>query len=107
MLLLYHSTSLQFQFSEKTCTLDYPFAYRDGEYCCKTNRELVNGGNSNEIASGACDGIGFSKESTCCKDHEYLLCPHSEGCYDNGSGMYCMNRQQEFCRKSPMEFYKC
>ena len=63
-------------FSEDRCTKDYPFAYRNGEYCCETNQEKVNGGTSNEVASGTCDGIGFSIESTCCKD-KYMKCPHT------------------------------
>ena len=67
-----------YSFSEDTCTKDYPFAYLNGKYCCKTNQELVNGGNSKEVASGTCDGIGFSIESTCCKDNKYLKCPHTK-----------------------------
>jgi len=42
----------------------------------KTNQELVKGGSSTEIASGVCDGKGFSAESTCCIGHKYLKCPH-------------------------------
>ena len=63
-------------FSEGTCTKDYPFAYRNGKYCCQTN----------QTASGTCDGRGFSIESTCCKDHKYLKCPHTQckGKYKRG-----------------------
>ena len=60
------------------CTKDHPFAYHNGQYCCETNQEKVNGGTSNEVASGTCDGIGFSIESTCCKSHKYLKCPHAQ-----------------------------
>ena len=69
---------MYYSFLESTCTKDYPFAYRNGKYCCETNLELVKGGNSMEVASGTCDGIGFSIESTCCKDHKYLKCPHPQ-----------------------------
>ena len=65
-------------FSENPCTKDYPFAYLNGQYCCKTNQELENGGRSNEVASGTCDGIGFSIESTCCKGNKYLKCPQKQ-----------------------------
>ena len=75
---------------KKPCTKDYPFAYLNGKYCCKYNQEKVNGGmNLNlskieqyrisiEVDSGTCDGIGFSIESTCCKDDKYLKCPHTQ-----------------------------
>ena len=76
-----------YSFSEGTCTKDHPFAYKNGQYCCETNQELVNGGNSDEVASGTCDGIGFSIESTCCKDHKYLKCPHTK-CKDYGGKDY-------------------
>merc|ERR1712129_632567 len=66
-----------------TCTKDHPFAYLNGQYCCETNQEKVNGGTSNEVASGTCDGIGFSIESTCCKYNKYLKCPHTK-CKDYG-----------------------
>ena len=62
-------------FSERRCTKDHPYAYLNGQYCCETNQELVNGGNSDEVASGTCDGIGFSIESTCCYDKKYVKCP--------------------------------
>ena len=69
------------------CTKDHPFAYLNGQYCCETNQEKVNGGSSNEVASGTCDGIGFSIESTCCKDDKYLKCPHTK-CKDYGGKDY-------------------
>ena len=52
----------------------------------------MNGGSSSEKASGTCDGIGFSRESTCCKDHGYQKCPYPNGCFDfnkcQTSGIY-------------------
>ena len=69
---------IYYSFSENRCTKDHPFAYLNGQYCCKTNQELVNGGTLNEVASGTCDGIGFSIESTCCKDNKYLKCPYTQ-----------------------------
>ena len=76
-----------YSFSEGTCTEDHPFAYLNGQYCCETNQELVNGGTPNEIASGACDGIGFSIESTCCKENKFLKCPHTK-CKDHAGKVY-------------------
>ena len=69
---------IYYTFSESRCTKDHPFAYFNGQYCCKTNQELVNGGTLNEVASGTCDGIGFSIESTCCKGNKYLKCPQKQ-----------------------------
>ena len=46
---------------------------------------MVNGGTLNEVASGTCDGIGFSIESTCCKDHNYQQCPYTQ-CEDYYTG---------------------
>ena len=63
--------------------MDHPFAYFGGQYCCKTNQEFVGSTNQTEVQSGTCDGIGFSTESTCCKDHAYVNCPHGSGCFDN------------------------
>ena len=71
-----------------TCASEYPFAYLNGYYCCKTNQELPYGGSIAEYWSGTCDGKGFSRESTCCKDHDYKECPHLEGCYDFSEGKY-------------------
>ena len=70
-----------------TCASEYPFAYLNGYYCCKTNQELLYGGSIAEHMSGTCDGKGFSRESTCCKDHDYEECPHLEGCYDFSEGI--------------------
>ena len=90
-LLHYHSF-----LAENACTKDYPFAYLNGKYCCETNQELVNGGSSNEVASGTCDGKGFSIESTCCKGHKYLKCPHAQ-CKDYaGAGMKNLIQFQKF-----------
>ena len=71
-------TTVTILFSEGTCTEEYPFAYLNGQYCCETNQELVNGGTLNEVASGTCDGEEFSIESTCCMDHQYLKCPYTQ-----------------------------
>ena len=62
------------------CTQDYPFAFLNGDFCCKTNQEQLNGITTAEIES--CDGKGFSRESKCCKDNDYQQCQHHEGCYD-------------------------
>jgi len=96
------------------CSQDYPFAYLSGEFCCKTNQELKGGDSRTpkEISSGTCDGIGFSMESTCCKDHDYQKCPYPGGCSDHKdrcsqdypfaylSGEFCCKTNQELQRGS-------
>ena len=74
------------QFSGQYCPQDHPFAYKNGKYCCRTNQELENGGSQSEITSGTCDGEGFSRESSCCKDHRNIKCPLPNACYDNDQG---------------------
>ena len=73
------------------CTQDYPFAFLNGDYCCKTNQEQLNGNTAIEIESGTCDGKRFSRKSTCCKDNDYQQCPHPEGCFDSNQGMYALS----------------
>merc|ERR1712038_1271670 len=65
-----------------SCPSDFPFAYQDGSYCCKYDKEHADGGNAEEKQSGTCDGIEFSKNSTCCHEHDFKKCPASEKCDD-------------------------
>ena len=67
---------------DQYCPIDFPFAYLNGNYCCSTNEEQPGGGLQSEIESGSCDGIGFGRDSRCCKD-QVKACPHLEGCYNN------------------------
>ena len=73
--------------ASNTCPSDYPFAYLNGAYCCRTNRERTDkdgnpDGYPNEITSGTCDGIGFTRESRCCEKNAYFKCPDVNGCSD-------------------------
>merc|ERR1712157_164636 len=65
-----------------SCPSDFPFAYQNGSYCCKYDKEHADGGNAEEKQSGTCDGIEFSKNSTCCHEHDFKKCPASEKCDD-------------------------
>ena len=80
------SKSLKFSYNSYAdkfyCSPDYPFAYYNGDYCCKYNQEKPGGGYTSQIESGVCDGIGFSRESTCCKDNAYQPCINSKGCFN-------------------------
>ena len=68
------------------CPKDYPFAYKAGSYCCKTNEERSPADTlklypayAYEIDSGTCDGIGFGWDSVCCKNEAYQKCS-GNGC---------------------------
>ena len=62
------------------CPRSNPYAYLNGEYCCKTDEENPDGGLQDEIDSGTCDGVNFNEQSTCCKDAEFVKCPEANGC---------------------------
>ena len=85
----YHYKYLKYKLiaGPQSCPSNFPFAYLNGQYCCKSNQERPNGGNTAEKESGTCDGLGFSKESTCCLDNAYQKCPAPGGC-DNYQGTY-------------------
>ena len=69
--------------SDPRCPKDYPFAYKYGKQCCKTNQELTNSGIQQWIDSGSCDGIGFSRKSMCCKDYNRVPCPQIKDCFNH------------------------
>ena len=54
--------------------MDHPYAFKNGDYCCKTNEEDPRGGSQSEQISGTCDGVGWDITSTCCSDNE-IKCP--------------------------------
>ena len=71
------------------CPLDYPFAYLNGSYCCKTKEERpVEWGITpqNEIDDGTCDGVDFNIQSVCCKAEAYTPCPDGSECFDSSVG---------------------
>ena len=62
------------------CPASHPYAYLNGDYCCKTKEERPNGGLQSEIDDGTCDGVDFNLESTCCNNSDYTPCPDPNGC---------------------------
>ena len=70
------------------CPLDHPFAYNNGDNCCKTKEERpieLGITPQNEIDDGTCDGVDFNRQSKCCKS-DYTPCPHGSGCFDYSLG---------------------
>ena len=70
---------------EPRCPADHPYAYKNGKQCCKTTQEFTNGRGASkaEKESGTCDGIGFNRDSTCCKDYERVPCPQKNECFNH------------------------
>ena len=51
------------------CPVSHPFAYLEGSYCCKTNKE------KNSAYDGwRCDGSEIEFSSTCCEDNQNTKC---------------------------------
>ena len=46
-----------------------------GKYCCKNQKE-----SSAAEPFDGCDGNSLSIDSLCCKNHEQIECPSSNGC---------------------------
>ena len=75
-----------FYFITALCPLDHPFAYSNGDHCCKTKEERpieLGITPQNEIDDGTCDGVDFNRQSKCCKDGANTPCPDGSGCFDN------------------------
>ena len=76
-----------FSFFLAECPLDYPFAYLNGNHCCKTKQErpLDSGTPQNEIDDGSCDGFNFNQFSRCCKGDANTPCAYATRCHDNSN----------------------
>ena len=54
------------------CPSSHPFAYLNGNYCCKTNKEKNEPHSDGEL----CNGSEISIESTCCEGDQHTDCPN-------------------------------
>ena len=73
------SRSLRFNNSvRKQCPQDFPYAFKWGEYCCRTTKE-----GTSTIELEGCDGGELSLNSICCDQNDHVECPHEEGCNDS------------------------
>ena len=52
------------------CPSSHPFAYLNGDYCCKTNKEKVH-----RPSGSKCDGSSISIDSICCAGDDHVRCP--------------------------------
>ncbi|XP_063692556.1 papilin-like [Bolinopsis microptera] len=53
------------------CPASHPYAYSDGQYCCKSNKEKYYGPQGSK-----CDGSVIQRDSKCCEGDQYRTCPN-------------------------------
>jgi len=63
------------QGASNKCPQSHPWAYLNGDYCCKYDMEKVY-----PPEGTTCDGSRIALNSTCCKDDAHAKCPHRDGC---------------------------
>jgi len=104
--------------SGHTCPVMYPYAFSQGSYCCKYNRE------NNGRSGVACDGGPLTLSSSCCMGNMQMACPYgrcrnykvkkcpSSHPYAYYSGSYCCKVNKEnpiglsaACDGSPLSQY--
>ena len=52
------------------CPSSHRYAFLNGQYCCRTNKENVIG-----TPTDSCDGSLISIDSSCCENDDYKECP--------------------------------
>ena len=60
------------QFSDSSCPSSYKYAYLDGDYCCRTNKEKIGSGKEDDL----CDGSEIGIDSRCCENNDYAKCEY-------------------------------
>ena len=51
------------------CPPSFEYAYLDGKYCCRTNKEKIG-----RKPSDQCDGSQITLDSRCCENDDYSKC---------------------------------
>merc|ERR1712113_1304017 len=69
------------------CPKSHPYAYLNGSWCCKYNREKYY----SKAPGNTCDRSIISRTSTCCQGDAYTKCPHGQGRGLHGAGGKCYN----------------
>ena len=59
-------------FSDSSCPSSHKYAYLNGEYCCRTNKEKI--GSENGTDGDLCDGSEIDIDSRCCENNDYVKC---------------------------------
>ena len=61
-------------FSDSSCPSSHKYAYFDGEYCCRTNKEKK----AIAVEGDLCDGSEIGIDSRCCEDNDYAKCGYEK-----------------------------
>ena len=74
----------------ESCPKDFPYAFMEGDYCCKTQKENIfmeydEIDNNTTNGKSLCDGGLIHWSSICCQDNNYKKCPNNKKC-KNGIG---------------------
>ena len=56
-----------------SCPSSHKYAYADGNYCCRTNKEKVD-----SQAGDCCDGSEISIDSCCCENDYHAKCGYEK-----------------------------
>ena len=75
----------------ESCPKDFPYAFMEGDYCCKTQKENIfidydELDHNMTAEKSLCDGALIHWSSICCQDNNYKKCPNNYKC-KNGIGM--------------------
>ena len=57
-----------------TCPSSHQYAYLDGKFCCRTNKEKKGSGVDGDL----CDGSEISIDSRCCENNDYTKCVYEK-----------------------------
>ena len=57
-----------------TCPSSHKYAYLDGEYCCRTNKEKIG----NFLDGDLCDGSVIGIDSRCCENDDWAQCEYEK-----------------------------
>ena len=56
------------------CPSSHQYAYLNGKYCCRTNKEKIGSGKDGDL----CDGSEIGIDSRCCEDNAYVRCEYEK-----------------------------
>ena len=68
-------------FSDTFCPSSHKYAYLNGTYCCRTNKENIDIGKDDDL----CDGSEIGIDSRCCENSDFVKCEYKK----------CINHQDE------------
>ena len=59
-------------FSDSSCPSSHKYAYLNGRYCCRTNKEKISFGQDGDL----CDGSEIGIDSRCCENNYFIKCAY-------------------------------